>query len=112
MLVSIRPITFKMTRTSQQSCFALTRRVLFLHRNVRLANIWQWAQDATRIGSLVNLDSPRGEDELKGLMLYNLARLHSTQENFEEVYSMIKRSYITHHVSRALPLLILEMPFP
>ena len=60
----------------------------------------QWSQDATRIGSLVNLDSPRGEDELKGLMLYNLARLHSTNETFEEVYAMIKLSYITHHVSK------------
>ena len=32
-------------------------------------------------------------------MLYNLARLHSTNENFDDVYAMIKRSYITHHVS-------------
>ena len=59
----------------------------------------QWSQDATRIGSLVNLDSPRGEEELKGLMLYNLARLHSNNEDFDEIYAMIKRSYITHHVS-------------
>ncbi|KAL8995319.1 MAG: hypothetical protein Q9169_004923 [Polycauliona sp. 2 TL-2023] len=58
---------------------------------------YTWAQDATRIGSLVNTDSPRGEDELKGLMLYNLARLHSDESNFEEMYEMIKASYITHH---------------
>ncbi|KAK3168533.1 hypothetical protein OEA41_004981 [Lepraria neglecta] len=58
---------------------------------------YTWSQDATRIGSLVNLDSPRGEDELKGLLLYNLARLHSTGSSFEEVYAMIKGSYITHH---------------
>ncbi|KAL8954714.1 MAG: hypothetical protein Q9193_007122, partial [Seirophora villosa] len=32
---------------------------------------YSWAQDATRIGSLVGGDSPRGEEELKGLMLYN-----------------------------------------
>ena len=60
------------------------------------------AQDAQRIGALVNIDSPRGEDELKGLMLYNLARLHSTDDNFDEIYDMIKRSYITHHVSLRL----------
>ncbi|KAL8900786.1 MAG: hypothetical protein Q9207_005522 [Kuettlingeria erythrocarpa] len=58
---------------------------------------YNWAQDATRIGSLVNSDSPRGEDEFKGLMLYNLARLHSNESNFEEMYAMIKASYITHH---------------
>ncbi|KAL8983679.1 MAG: hypothetical protein Q9205_002157 [Flavoplaca limonia] len=58
---------------------------------------YTWAQDATRIGSLVNTDSPRGEDELKGLMLYNLARLHSNESNFEEMYEMIKASYITHY---------------
>ncbi|KAL8696600.1 MAG: hypothetical protein Q9224_002713, partial [Gallowayella concinna] len=58
---------------------------------------YTWAQDATRIGSLINSDSPRGEDELKGLMLYNLARLHSDESNFEEMYKMIKASYITHH---------------
>ena len=65
---------------------------------MQILNVFQWAQDATRIGSLVNLDSPRGEDELKGLMLYNLARLHSTPANFKEIYDMIKRSYVTHHV--------------
>ncbi|KAL8726335.1 MAG: hypothetical protein Q9166_006783 [cf. Caloplaca sp. 2 TL-2023] len=58
---------------------------------------YTWAQDAIRIGSLVNTDSPRGEDELKGLMIYNLARLHSNESNFEEMYEMIKASYITHH---------------
>ncbi|KAL8911916.1 MAG: hypothetical protein Q9171_003000 [Xanthocarpia ochracea] len=58
---------------------------------------YTWAQDATRIGSLVNTDSPRGEHELKGLMLYNLARLHSDASNFDEMYEMIKASYITHH---------------
>lgn len=31
-------------------------------------------------------------------MLYNLARLHSTDENFDEMYELIKASYITHHV--------------
>lgn len=46
----------------------------------------------------MNLDSPRGEEELKGLMLYNLARLHSTNPaEFESIYAEIKRSYITHH---------------
>ena len=59
---------------------------------------YTWGQDAIRVGSLVNLDSPRGEDELKGLMLYNLARLHSTTpDEFQSVYAEIKRSYITHH---------------
>lgn len=54
--------------------------------------------DATRIGSLVNSDSPRGEDELKRLMLYNLARLHSKNDvEFERLYKIIRESYITHH---------------
>lgn len=67
-------------------------------QNAILLASYTWAQDATRIGSLVNLDSPRGEDELKGLMLYNLARLHSTDAaSFDRIYKIIKDSYITHH---------------
>ena len=62
----------------------------------------KWTHDAQRIGSLVNSDSPRGEEELKGLVLYNLALLHSTNDaEFKRMHHIIKESYITHHVSNS-----------
>lgn len=64
----------------------------------------KWTHDAQRIGSLVNSDSPRGEEELKGLVLYNLALLHSTNDaEFKRMYHVIKESYITHQVGHSCP---------
>ncbi len=49
------------------------------------------------MGALVNSKGPYGQEALKGLLLNNLARLHSRDEDFEKVHSMLKDSYVTHH---------------
>ncbi|KAM3064638.1 hypothetical protein ACMFMG_007579 [Clarireedia jacksonii] len=52
---------------------------------------YTWTQDAMRLGSIIHKDSPRGEEELKELMLEGLARLHAI------TYEEIKGYYISHH---------------
>ena len=82
----------------------------------------QWGQDAERISAHVHgyeTTDPEGEKELKELMLYNLARLHTvtvppknpeipedveeakliTEKAFEQKLKTIRDLYITHHVS-------------
>ncbi|KAF3929940.1 hypothetical protein AA313_de0204998 [Arthrobotrys entomopaga] len=54
---------------------------------------YTWSQDATRMGSVVNKDSPSGEDQLIELILRDLARLHAETIT----YQAIKDAYITHH---------------
>jgi monoamine oxidase len=55
---------------------------------------YTWAQDAQRIGTLVQRDSPAGEDDLKELILRDLERLHS---NSGITYEFLCEQYITHH---------------
>jgi monoamine oxidase len=55
---------------------------------------YTWAQDAQRIGTLVQRDSPAGEDDLKELILRDLARLHSAHGI---TYAFLCEQYITHH---------------
>ncbi|KAI1823253.1 hypothetical protein F4861DRAFT_540125 [Xylaria intraflava] len=50
-----------------------------------------WQQDALRLGSLVHPDSPKGEDELKEVLLRGLARMHDIS------YDLIAPLYMTHH---------------
>ncbi|KAK1756354.1 hypothetical protein QBC47DRAFT_444804 [Echria macrotheca] len=38
---------------------------------------YTWQQDAERVGALISQDSPAGEDELKKLLLRELAKLHT-----------------------------------
>ena len=52
---------------------------------------YSWRQDSLRIGSLVHSDSPRGEGELKELLLQGLARLHNIS------LDVIRPLYVTHH---------------
>ncbi|KAI0398886.1 hypothetical protein F4802DRAFT_591631 [Xylaria palmicola] len=52
---------------------------------------YSWRQDSLRVGSLVQPDSPNGEEELKDLLLRGLARLHNIS------YDIIKSLYVTHY---------------
>ena len=56
---------------------------------------YTWAQDATRIGSIIDNDpQPPSEDELVELVLRNLARLHAKHMTYE----IIKKAYLgVHH---------------
>ena len=54
---------------------------------------YTWSQDALRVGALVTDASPAGEEELRELMLRNLARLHAHRISYEE----IAEAYITHY---------------
>ncbi|KAG2133638.1 uncharacterized protein EDB93DRAFT_1173834 [Suillus bovinus] len=51
-------------------------------------------QDAQRIGTLINRDSPSGESQLKELVLRDLARLHARSGI---TYDFLEAQYITHH---------------
>ncbi|ETS85835.1 hypothetical protein PFICI_03860 [Pestalotiopsis fici W106-1] len=74
---------------------------------------YTWAQDATRIGSLIQrktggIEGVATDDELRDLMLDNLARLHlanfqqqashsATLPTLEYVLELISQAYISHH---------------
>jgi monoamine oxidase len=51
-------------------------------------------QDAQRIGTLINRDSPSGESQLKEVVLRDLARLHARSGI---TYDFLEAQYITHH---------------
>ncbi|KAF5664690.1 l-amino acid oxidase [Fusarium heterosporum] len=52
---------------------------------------YTWAQDATRIGSLIGTEE--GEKELVDVLLKNLARMHQKGSTYEEIYKTIKQAY-------------------
>jgi monoamine oxidase len=61
---------------------------------------YTWWQEAQRVASLINNKSPEGEEELKTLLLHNLAKLHSKtndQNDYNRVHQMISDAYDTHH---------------
>ncbi|OCL14974.1 hypothetical protein AOQ84DRAFT_163539 [Glonium stellatum] len=58
---------------------------------------YTWAQDAQRIGALISPDSPQNEDDLRELLIHNLALLHSKPGTYKEVYDVINKNYETHH---------------
>lgn len=59
---------------------------------------YTWSQDALRIASLITQESPKGEDELKTLLMHNLTLLHArSKEEYDKTYELIDKSYITHH---------------
>ncbi|KAG1750124.1 hypothetical protein EDB19DRAFT_1678356 [Suillus lakei] len=51
-------------------------------------------QDAQRMGTLINRDSPSGESRLKEVVLRDLARLHARSGI---TYDFLAAQYITHH---------------
>lgn len=55
---------------------------------------YTWAQDAQRIASLIQPNSPEGEATLKKLILRDLARLH---EKSGITYKYLCQQYETHH---------------
>ena len=61
---------------------------------------YTWSQEAQRIAALINRDSPEGENELKEVLIYDLARLHAKStaaEDFDHVYKTIHDAYETHY---------------
>jgi len=59
---------------------------------------YTWQQDAERIGALISRSSPAGEDELKALLLRELARLHTTtREDEDKLFATISASYLDHY---------------
>ncbi|RGP72367.1 hypothetical protein FLONG3_6763 [Fusarium longipes] len=59
---------------------------------------YTWGQDAQRIGSLCSRDTPNNEEELKRLMIHDLARLHARKEfPFKKLVKFLEDQYIDHH---------------
>ncbi|KAK4163712.1 hypothetical protein QBC43DRAFT_344953 [Cladorrhinum sp. PSN259] len=59
---------------------------------------YTWQQDAERIGALISRSSPENEEELKLLLLRELARLHATSAEEEaSLYEIISCSYLDHY---------------
>ena len=63
---------------------------------------YSWAQDAQRMGTLIDPKSPQNEDELKALLLSNLAQLHSKPEagkkyEYDNLLKTLYDQYDTHH---------------
>ena len=60
---------------------------------------YTWGQDAQRIGSLISKESPVGEEQLKNVLLHNLALLHTKDDGqYKELLARLKdREYKTHH---------------
>lgn len=59
---------------------------------------YTWSQEAERIGALISRESPDKEDELKLVVLHDLARLHSpTEEQYEELKQTIMDEYLDHY---------------
>jgi monoamine oxidase len=58
---------------------------------------YSWAQDADRMGATIKPTSPEDEDTLRELLFDNLALLHSTKDDYEEVRKLISGSYQTHY---------------
>lgn len=66
---------------------------------------YTWAQDAQRVGTLIDPNSPdpeypNSETELKNLMLSNLAQLHAKPDSgwtYEKLLDHLHDQYLTHH---------------
>jgi monoamine oxidase len=61
---------------------------------------YSWAQDAQRIGTLIDPQSPKNEDELKHLLLSNLAQLHAKPHDdwpYDKLLEYLYKLYKTHH---------------
>ena len=58
---------------------------------------YSWAQDADRMGATIKPTSPQNEDTLRELLFDNLALLHSTKNDYEDVRKLISGSYQTHY---------------
>lgn len=58
---------------------------------------YSWSMEAQRLGTLIDRDSPKGETELKALLLDNLAKLHANKQwPYEKLHALISDLYETH----------------
>ena len=64
---------------------------------------YSWSQEAQRIASLINRKSPKDEEELRDVLIRDLARLHSKskpadgwEQDFAKVYKIISEAYESH----------------
>ena len=58
---------------------------------------YSWSMEAQRMGTLINRESPRGESELKALLLDNLAKLHANNKwPYEKLHALISDLYEDH----------------
>ena len=59
---------------------------------------YSWSMEAQRLGTLIHRDSPKGEDELKTLLLDNLAKLHANEEwPYDKLHELISNLYDGHY---------------
>ena len=67
---------------------------------------YTWGQDAQRLGSLISNDTPKNEEELKRVLLHNLALLHADpntvlkkdeKNTYENLHKFLQEQYETHH---------------
>jgi monoamine oxidase len=59
---------------------------------------YTWGQEAQRLASLISSDSPNNEEEIKNLLLRNLAELHANEKSsYEDTLALISGLYDTHH---------------
>lgn len=59
---------------------------------------YTWGQDAQRLGSLISSSTPDNEEELKAVLLHNLALLHANEKmEYDELLAKLKDEYVTHH---------------
>ena len=56
---------------------------------------YTWGQDAQRIGSLISKEAPVGEEQLKNVLLHNLALLHTKDDGqYKELLARFEGSRI------------------
>ncbi|CAM1507592.1 Fc.00g072330.m01.CDS01 [Cosmosporella sp. VM-42] len=59
---------------------------------------YTWGMDAQRLGSLISPDTPDNEDQLKSVLLHDLALLHANKEMpYEKLLPHLVEQYDTHH---------------
>ena len=61
---------------------------------------YTWSQEAERIGALINRDSPEGENELKEVIIHDLARLHAKtkdEDDYQRLHKIISDAWLKHH---------------
>ncbi|KAK1975465.1 flavin-containing amine oxidoreductase [Colletotrichum cereale] len=69
-----------------------------VHESAVLLASYTWGQEAQRIASLISSNTPGGEEELKKVLLHDLAMLHSNKESpYEKTLPLITGLYSTHH---------------
>src|SRR3569833_1305753 len=58
---------------------------------------YTWSQEAERIGALISRESPEGEEQLKDLLLHDLARLHTNNDAaYKELRATLQKEYLDY----------------